>query len=146
MPGPLPKDPSTRARRNRASTARTLTAAADMSVPDLPREGMHPRVVEWWLDLWASPMAPEYDASDREGLLALAMLREDFWTAPTARDRKEAAAEIRLQDQRFGLSPMDRRRLQWEIVRAEDAQAKAVRRQPAKAARRGDPRATLQAV
>jgi hypothetical protein len=32
------------------------------------------------------------------------------------------AAEIRLQRQCFGLTPLDRRRLQWEIERAEAAE------------------------
>ena len=67
----------------------------------------------WWADLWASPMAPEYDDSDRHGLLMLAALVDDLWRAKTARDRLAAAAEVRLQGARYGLSPIDRRRLQW---------------------------------
>jgi len=105
--------------------------------------------LEWWRDIWASPMAPEFDGSDRHGLFMLAMVVDDFWTAESATGRKEAAAEIRLQSQRFGLSPMDRRRLQWEIERTDEAQAKGERRRSAgerKPSAGGDPRKGLYAV
>lgn len=148
MPGPAPKDASTRARRNKTATSATLQADASIVAPELPVGDWHPMVLDWWRSLWASPMAPEYDDADRHGLFELAMLRNDFWKAETAKERKDAAAEIRLQDQRFGLSPIDRRRLQWEIVRTEDATAKSAKRQaPAAPARpKGDPRGTLRAV
>lgn len=107
------------ARRNRSATAATLTATHQVTAPPLPAgRDWDPMTVAWWTDTWASPMAPEYDASDRHGLFILAALVDQFWTAPT----KELAAEIRLQRSCFGLSPIDRRRLQWEIERAEDAQ------------------------
>lgn len=148
MRGPAPKHPSTRARRNKTSTAATLRADASIVAPELPERDWHPMTLAWWRDLWASPMAPEYDESDRHGLFKLAMLQDDFWSAESAKERKEAAAEIRLQEQRFGLSPIDRRRLQWEIERTEDAVAKGSRRRASQGAQKskGDPRATLRAV
>lgn len=147
--GPAPKPASTRARRNKTTTNATLKADASIVAPELPDTQWHPMVLDWWRDLWASPMAPEYDDADRHGLFELAMLRNDFWSAETARERKDAAAEIRLQDQRFGLSPIDRRRLQWEIERSEDAVAKGQKRRTSKepsSAPKGDPRGTLRAV
>ena len=69
-------------------------------------------------------MAAEYDATDVHGLLQLAVLVDDFWHAESPRGRQAASAEIRLQGVRFGLSPIDRRRLQWEIERSEGAQAR----------------------
>ena len=147
--GPAPKPASTRARRNKTTTNATLKADASIVAPELPSALWHPMVLEWWRDLWASPMAPEYDDADRHGLFELAMLRNDFWSAETARERKDAAAEIRLQDQRFGLSPIDRRRLQWEIERTEDAVAKGQKRRTSKepsSGPKGDPRGTLRAV
>lgn len=149
MPGPAPKDASTRARRNKTSTAATLRADAGIIAPELPANDWHPMVIDWWRALWASPMAPEYDESDRHGLFELAIIRNDFWQAETAKERKDAAAEIRLQDQRFGLSPIDRRRLQWEIERTEDAKAKGERRRTTTAPQsgpKGDPRAVLRAM
>ncbi|WP_430593879.1 hypothetical protein [Isoptericola sp. QY 916] len=151
--GPAPKPASTRARRNKTATRATLKADASIIAPELPDNDWHPMVLEWWRDLWASPMAPEYDDADRHGLFELAMLRDDFWKAATLYDRKIAATEIRLQDQRFGLSPIDRRRLQWEIERTDEAQDKGARRRTTAATRNqaqgkpaGDPRETLRVV
>jgi len=96
-----------------------------------------------------SPMAPEYDESDRHGLFMLAMVVNDFWLAESATSRKEAASEIRLQAQRFGLSPMDRRRLQWEIERTEEAQDAGKRRRAKSTSTADpsvDPRSILRAV
>jgi len=82
-------------------------------------------------------MAAEFVPSDVHGLVLLAVLVDEFWSSPSA----GLAAEIRLQRQCFGLTPIDRRRLQWEIDRGEQAVEKTVvRRRP-----RGgpDPRSTL---
>lgn len=108
--------------------------------------------LEWWRDLWASPMAPEYDESDRHGLYKLAMLQDDFWTAETPKERKEASAEIRLQEQRFGLSPIDRRRLQWEIEKTDEAVDRGSKRRGSAPSKKSadeavrDPRAVLKAL
>lgn len=145
-----PKDPSLRARRNKTSTKATLKADAAIVAPELPEWDWHPMVLAWWRDLWASPMAPEYDDSDRHGLFKLAALQHDFWTAETAKERKDASAEIRLQEQRYGLSPIDRRRLQWEIEKTEEAVERGTKRRstakPARSDDKGDPRAVLRAL
>jgi hypothetical protein len=117
----LPKHPSTRARRNKVAGARTLSAVHDVETPELPAFDdveWHPMTLSWWEDIWASPMAPEYDDSDIHGLYALAMLVNAFWYEPST----GLASEIRLQRQCFGLSPIDRRRLQWEIEQGERAE------------------------
>lgn len=147
MPGPAPKSATTRRRRNKVAGAATLTLAHNVTAPELPDcrvNGWHPQTLEWWADVWASPMAPEYDGSDRHGLFLLAVLIDDFWWEPT----KDLAAEIRLQRQCFGLTPIDRRRLQWEIERAEDAEQKTEERrrnsrQKPPAAKAVDPRRHL---
>lgn len=121
------KHSSVRARRNRTSTAATLTLVHDVKAPPLPDREWHPQTLQWWADVWASPMAPEFDDSDRHGLFLLAVLVDRFWQAP----HWTLAAEIRLQRQCFGLSPMDRRRLQWEIDRGEAAAERTKQRRPA---------------
>lgn len=127
-----PKHPSVRARANKVAGARTLSVLHDVVVPDLPgdREWLA-ATAEWWADLWASPMAPEFDASDAHGLFMLAVLVDEFWRKPSA----NLAGEIRLQRQCFGLSPIDRRRLQWEIDRGEEADESTRRRREAQAVR-----------
>ena len=140
---PTPKPAATRQRRNKVAGMATLRPVADLETPELPAhpgEGWHDLTVRWWDDLWSSPMAPEYDTSDIHGLFMLAVLVDGFWWAPS----KELAAEIRLQRQAFGLSPIDRRRLQWEIDRGEQAEESRTKRKtkprPAK-----DPRESLSA-
>ena len=145
-----PKDPSIRVRRNKVSTKATLKSDAAIIAPELPERDWHPMVLAWWRDLWSSPMAPEFDDSDRHGLFKLALLHDDFWKADQPKIRKEASAEIRLQEQRFGLSPIDRRRLQWEIERTEEAVERGEKRRtaskPSGPASKGDPRAVLRAL
>lgn len=177
------KDPSTRARRNKASTATTLLRVTtaetnvedyqsltvaqlrneidrrnedgrsadqllsrtgrkselverlvgdDTPAPDVPEmppppatvkgEGYwHSRTVEWWTDIWSSPMAPEWDDSDIHNVYVLAALYNDIWVATSAKARKEAATEYRLQRKDLGLTPYDRRRLEWTIEVAAEA-------------------------
>lgn len=147
---PVPKHPSARARTNKVAGARTLHAVVDAEVPDLPagRE-WRPETADWWRDVWSSPMAPEYDGSDVHGLIHLALLVDDFWCATSAKERAALSSEIRLQRQCFGLTPIDRRRLQWEIDRGEEADAKTRRRRedskpkPAQEVSEEDPRRLL---
>lgn len=135
------------ARRNKSTTRATLSLVHDVQAPLLP-EGRewHSQTVQWWADVWASPMAPEYDASDQHGLFVLAVLVDEFWRRP----HWTAAAEIRLQRQCFGLSPIDRRRLQWEIERVDEAQDKGARRRASRAGTKPkadeDPYRALRAV
>lgn len=109
----------------------------------------HPMVVEWWASVWRSPMASEYlDADVKSGLYHLAVLHNDFWTAHSLSGRLDAAVEIRLQGVRFGLSPIDRRRLQWHVEQGEQAadrtekRRREVRKPPAGA----DPRGQMKVV
>lgn len=169
---PQPKHPSTRQRRNKASTARTLHAVHDTEVPPLPPlfveriegEGedrtvvsvpaeWHEMTLAWWADVWASPMAPEYDPSDIHGLYLLARLVDAAWRSTSVTGLKDVLGELRLQRQLYGLTPLDRRRLQWEIERGEEAADKGhakeaerkARRAPRAAKKVADPRSILEA-
>ena len=146
MPGPMPK--KNPARRNKTTTRATLPRDHDVTAPALPEreQGWHKQTVAWWADIWASPMAPEFEKADLHGLFVLADLWDAFWTADTPKERTALAAEIRLQRRDFGLTPLDRRRLQWEIERAEDAQDRGTRRRQAPRTPVADPRAVLHAV
>ena len=70
-------------------------------------------------------MAPEFLEADVHGLFLLAELEDDFHKAERPRDRVELAKEIRLQRQAYGLTPIDRRRLQWEVDRGDEAEQRA---------------------
>lgn len=149
--GPAPKPAALRQRRNKAATKAQLPSAedaADFDVPALPgcpsEDGWHEYVVEWWDAVWRSPMAAELLEADRVGgLVVLARLYQDFHTADSRTARKEAATEIRLQEARYGLDPISRRRLQWEVARGEEAEKKRKTKPKSDAA---DPRGHLRAV
>lgn len=75
--------------------------------------------IAWWETIWASPMADEWVDGDIPALFRLARLDDLFWNATDSAEITRLAAEIRQQQSRFGLTPMDRRALQWEIHRVE---------------------------
>ena len=91
-----------------------------MSRAELP-EGIpwHDLTRAWWDTIWSSPMADEWVDGDVPALIRIARLDHDFWTVDDAKTATSIAAEIRQQQGRFGLTPFDRRSLQWEIQRVE---------------------------
>lgn len=146
------KDPAVRQRTNRAASRATLVALPEAHArrhftPPLPKRDVaagepewHALTKTWWRDIWRSPMAGEFLKADTHGLFALAELVDRFWHKPSV----ELAAEIRHQRQCFGLTPLDRRRLEWSIQRVDAAEQ---RRAPAsRTPNRGDPRALLGVV
>jgi len=145
----MPKPAATRQRRNKVAGARTLHPVTDADVPSLPdiEGGWHAMTAQWWASIWSSPMVSEWDSSDNHGLYMLARLVDAFWRAETAQQAKDMAGEIRLQSQRFGLSPIDRRRLQWEIDRGDEAgqrtQARRQASKPKAVTKKNDPRQVL---
>jgi hypothetical protein len=74
----------------------------------------------FWKATWESPMASEYLEADFPGLFRLAVLVDAFWKQPSV----TLAAEIRQQQQAYGLTPLDRRRLEWTVERSESAAKK----------------------
>jgi hypothetical protein len=117
----MAKPTAARARTNRAPEGRTLPAGRTRRrAPALPEGDWHPQTLRWWRDIWASPMAAEWDASDLHGLIILAALDTAYFQAEgDATARALLAREIRLQRQCYGLTPADRRRLQWDIRPAD---------------------------
>lgn len=148
----------------RTGTKAALVAAlqaddvVDLDIPELPDRdaGWTVRTREWWRDVWSSPMSHEWDDSDLHNLYLCALLHDDMWTADTAKARKEAAGEFRLQRASLGLDPYARRRLEWQIEVAGEAQDKGQQRRQRQqtsgtpkqdaAAAKPDPRAGLASV
>lgn len=138
MPGPTPKHPAARARRNKAKTRAKLSLAPNgIQPPELPvrrdDDGnvipWHPMAEDFWREVWESPMAAEYLDADVPGLFILAHLTDSYWKGvDKGQVGKELAAEIRLQRIDYGLTPIARRRLEWEVERTEDAKDRAQRR------------------
>lgn len=153
MPAPK-KHPSTRARGNRASTAAVLTGdkTAGLVRPLPPIRVWADLTQEWWRDLWASPMSSEYHSSDWYQLIPLAiaynLLVTDEDLSPNA--FKALSEEVRAHRTPFGMTPYDRRRLEWTIEQAEDAKdsgkARRERQGNVQPKTGSDPRAVLSIV
>lgn len=132
MPGPTAKDPSLRGRRNKTATRATLSKPDVDSAekPKLPSSiEWFPEVVAWWDDLWTSEPRKEWIDVDTHLLAVAARLYQmmlDPETKPTA--AKALAGEYRQILVQFGLTPMARRTLQWEVLRVEGEKQNAARR------------------
>lgn len=112
MRGPTPKDPAVRQRRNAVTTRAALPTARAITAPDLPKgREWHQLVVEWWADVWRSPQATRWTATEKHQAYVVAALLDEFYRAPSVR----LSAEIRSWEAGLGLDEMDRRRLQWEM-------------------------------
>ena len=117
MPGPPPKPPSQRRRRNATTAPVTLpSAGSKRKLPALPITKPMAATRAWWKTIWASPMAAVWLEADVPGLVRLAELidlgHREGATPLTA------MSEIRALEDRYGLSPLARRRLQWEVDQA----------------------------
>jgi hypothetical protein len=91
--------------------------------------------------VWHSPMAEQFLEADKHALYRLAVLIDAFWEKPS----QSLAAEIRLEQQAFGLTPIDRRRLQWTVEDREEQQRTRTRQAP-REDEADDPRKILRMV
>jgi hypothetical protein len=112
--GPPPKPAGLRARRNRVVGAAVVSAddAGKVEVPALPEKQTpwHAETLDYWREVWSSEFAGLYLGMDRPGLVAVFKLID-----LVNYGQVEHMPEVRLQGARFGLSPLDRRRLNWEV-------------------------------
>lgn len=143
MSGPPPKPAHLRQRSNQRAGHAVIVAVNGLKVPEIPNpdaRAWHPLTLTAWENAWQSPMASQWLDTDVDALGRLACLWDAFYQAPDAK----VMSEIRLQEQRFGLSPLDRSRLQWEVARADEAEKKQKPAEPSR--QRRDPRSALMAV
>lgn len=142
--GPLPKNAAQRQRRNQSATKATLQVVEDPDIPELPPAEhwlspmfdkandtwvdpeWRPHVVAWWESIWSSPMSSEYDDADIHGLyLACMYLQESTNPMLKAAERISYGKNYEAAVRNYGLTPMSRRSLQWEIARSNEATEKA---------------------
>ena len=144
--GPAPKDPSTRARRNK-SDFRVITAEP-VDQPVLPDFDVQveidgalvsqtfqwpERTREWWR-MWAdSPLSAEFTSTDWSELLDTALIHAKFWSGDV-----RVASELRLRVAKFGATPEDRARLKIQFAAADEAEERTERRRASKQPRPGD--------
>ncbi|WP_116267718.1 hypothetical protein [Mycobacterium marinum] len=126
-------------------------------VPPLPDSiEWYPEVVEWWDDLWESEPRNEWIRVEIHLLYVAARLYQMMLDPATkATAAKALAGEYRQILVQFGLTPMARRSLQWELPKPpEDGDGKQPARRPAAkktpaqkaAAAKADPRTRFKVV
>ena len=119
MPGPPPKPASQRRRRNGEPKPVKLAARSANVAPTLPgARNLLRETRAWWATVWSSPMAGAYLEADVPALARLAGLLDRVQRGETS---SRLLGEVRALEDRFGLSPLARRRLQWEVQQAATA-------------------------
>lgn len=121
--GPTPNQQHQRERDTRRRQAGAVSVSHDGEVrgPELPDrpDGWHPETVHWW-DTWRrSPQAQLFEPTDWEVLKRAALLHDYVWSS----DKPSAAAisELRLIEERFGATYVDRQRARIRIEKEQDA-------------------------
>ena len=107
--GPPPKPAHLRARTNKKPGAASITAPEQPEIPPIPNPDgrkWHELTVRAWDNAWSSPMSSQWLETDVDALGRLALLWDEFYR----KQEPKVMAEIRLQEQRFGLSPLSRGR------------------------------------
>lgn len=122
MPGPAPKDPASRRRRNAAVGKTVLPAGGRVGdVPEWPIvEVDEPSV---WKSLWRLPQAAAWERDHMHMVLAdYAILRARLYgeDAPSA----SLLAEKRNQETVLGLNPKAMRSLLWEVATSDEVAEK----------------------
>lgn len=121
MPGPPPKHSAQRRRRNAAPEVTKIDASARVAAPPMP-PGLDDRAAEWWAELWAEPIASVWEKCDHGAIARLCRYR-------SLDERDEATStqisQMTIIEDRLGLTPMARRRLQYEFDKAAGATASA---------------------
>lgn len=139
MPGNIPKEMGTKARRNPERTPFRVMGLPAEPAPELPEsfrmrdydsEGNQiirkikypPETRRWWSHWLTSPLSDGFTAHDWEYLLEVAVLNAKFWLDI---DRMKCAAEMRQRLSLFGVTPADRARLRIVTVTADTAEETA---------------------
>ena len=99
----------------------TISADARIAAPPIP-PGLDERAAEWWAELWAQPVATIWEPCDYGTIARLCRYR-----SLDERDETNTTqvSQMTIIEDRLGLSPMARRRLQYEIDKAAGATASA---------------------
>lgn len=140
MGGNVAPKPPGQVRRRHADQPGWKTIPADgsgLAPPPLPARDPDwtERTIDWWREVWASPMAVIWLPGDMGALHRLAELM-----ARSHDGDLSVAPEIRHLEDRFGLTPRSRQMLRWQVGQpdksAEPEAEKANKQPPAAAVRR----------
>jgi hypothetical protein len=113
MPGPPPKDPAQRRRRNVDPVVRKTISEPPTSYPSLPdATGYLPQTRKWYRTWATSPQASRFLATDWQRLAMLAPLVDSYFLEPKA----TIFAEICKSESMLGATEADRLRLRWDVA------------------------------
>lgn len=137
MPGPAPKDPAKRARRNKdVAPVRYIQPPRVVEKPDLPEFDVEIKVDGeavmvpfswptatrgWWELLDFHPLVNEFFDTDWSYLLDTARIHAAFWSG-----NMSLAGELRLREAKYGFTPEDRAKLRIFTATAVESESKAV--------------------
>jgi hypothetical protein len=144
MPSPAPKAANLRQRRNKSASRAELPPemspiVGQPSLPANPLGDWHDLTEQWWADVWTSPQSNEFLRADLGALFRLAILVDLFWKS----GKLPVAKEIRVLEREFGLTPLARRRLEWQVATSAEAADRHAQRQSKRATILEDPRLVL---
>ena len=136
--GPVPKDPSRRARPNAAMAEVRVLEVRPQGAPDLPSlriedpetgiasiQDWPEATILWWQAWVESPLTDHWTGVDWSFMLDTAYLHARFWMGET-----KHAAELRLRLAKLGVTAEDRARLRIQFAQADEADDKREGRKP----------------
>lgn len=140
MPGPPPKHPDHRRRRNAGPQMTRLPAEGRAGdPPEWPLTRFSQAEQRVWAEVWATPQAAAWDR------LGWARTVARYVRLAVQAEKPKAAAsicaEVRQLEDRLGLTPMSMLRLHWEVVTDEVAEAREARTAQPRRLRAVDPAA-----
>lgn len=145
--GPAPKDPGSRARRNKDPQALRVFTATPVEQPPLPplflpdEDGKRRRVAwpeatkQWWRTWGAEPMAADFRPTDWDFLLDTALIHAKVW----GEGELKLLPELRLRVSKMGATTEDRARLRIAYAAADEADEKRTRSKASSARERRGP-------
>lgn len=132
MPGPPPKDPGSRRRRNADRTQDPLIrlprAGRTGATPAWPLSEASDDEIALWRELWRTPQAAAWE---KLGWTRVVGRYARLCVAAEAHGAKiTLAGECRQMEDRLGLSPMAMLRLRWKIDEGDEVADARKRREP----------------
>lgn len=124
MPGPAPKHPDERRRRNAAPTMVQLPAEGRKgAAPRWPLGKTQKGETDAWRAVWKTPQSVAWERMGPGVVRTVARYVRLLVEAEKPGASSTLAGEVRQLEDRLGLTPMAMLRLRWEIVQNETAVA-----------------------
>ena len=133
MPGPAPKDPAARRRRNVAVGKTVLPAGGRVGVPPVWPIGSRSQP-DVWADLWSTPQAAAWEKLGWTRVVARYAVLLDAFESSEGVPPAALLGEVRQIEDRLGLNPKSMRSLLWEVSSEDAVSDKRDEKTPSRAA------------